>query len=93
KFKKLNTNPLTRQNALNFGKFITDNSSAAQFKLQKSTKKAGKPINVPFTPDSKFRKKKGSYIEKNSFRIDTLGEIRGITAKGLLKQRFKRIKL
>ena len=90
KFKTISPS-LPKQNAFNLGKYVTDNSSAAQFKITKSNKKAKRPVLVPFTPNSKFRKKNNSFIEKKSKRIDTLGEIRGIKAKGLLKQRFKRL--
>jgi len=96
KFKPINTTPLPKKNAFSLGKFVTDNSSAAQFKIKKSDRKAGKPVNVPFTSNTKFtkqKKTKNTYVEKKSNRIDTPGEIQGITAKGLLKTRFKNIKL
>jgi len=42
----------------------------------------------------KFRQKKGTknvFVEKNTFRIDSLGELKGITVKGWLARKKKKL--
>jgi hypothetical protein len=93
KFKKLNQIPVSKQDAIKLGKFVTENSVAASFKPVKANKKATRKLTLPKVSNSQFKVKNGVYIEKNQFRINTAGELAGITAKGLIKQRFKKFRL
>jgi hypothetical protein len=97
KYFKANKVPKNYAAAFNFGAEVVDNSAAATFKIKKSKGKAKIKDDFldPFLKN-KFRepksKKKDKFIEKNTYRIDTAGELRGITAKGLLAQRVNRKK-
>jgi len=76
------------------GSYYVDNTASAQFRLKK-VKGTPKPLgeSIAAFNSGKYRKPKGggsSYIEKNKFRIDTAGELSGITAKGLAKKRAKK---
>ena len=90
KWFRANKKPRTRLGALSFGANLVDNSSSASFKIKPSKKEARKNLiddNYFNFNRGKFNKKNGIYIEKKSKRIDTLGEIQGITAKGWLAKR------
>ncbi len=105
KFSKLNKKgPLTRANALALGGDLIDGSASAQFKLREAK---GKPVKPEFTSSpfsfraAKFRNpiRKGkkiadpnTFIEKTAFRIDSPGELKQITAEGLLAIRRKKSK-
>jgi hypothetical protein len=94
KFVKLNKYPLQKNQALAMAADATDNSASASFKVAKTR---GKPKSDPrsFSFNSfKFTKTKDngnseSYKEQNTFRIDTQGEVEGISAKGWLAKRNK----
>jgi len=89
KWNNMNKKPLYRESALSFGREIVDNSSEASFKISKSKSKA-KPLNyLGSGNDFKFKKKKNLFIEKNTFRIDSMGELKKITAKGIAKRSKK----
>lgn len=92
KFKKVSNN-ITKEQALNLGGYLVDNSLSAQFKIKKSKGKIKKPKhkipeNYWSSSSTKFRPykvKKGvkkplvnQYIEKASKRLDTYGEVRKI---------------
>lgn len=92
KWKTLNKKPLTERSALDYGNYLVDNSAARSFKTKKSTKK-GKPVDEDFPGifnPANYKKKGKVYIEPSKRAINTLGELRGITAKGLAAQRRKR---
>ena len=97
KFTKLNKKPLPKNKALNFGADIVDESSAVSFQIKKSKKKTSMIDDFSFLYNHKFRNKKNKskikenpvFIEKNKFRIDTPGELKDITAKGIMKNRRK----
>jgi hypothetical protein len=93
KFVKVNKKPKPFNRAWNLGASVTDNTSAATFKLEKSGM-----TDLPETFKNQFLKQKfseknGKYIEKNKHRIDTPGEIQGITVKGWLAQKTSIFKL
>lgn len=91
KFLKANTKPLPRNKALNLGADIVDNSSAATFSIRKTSKKTRLIDDLNVARLNKFRQKGiNTFIERNRNRIDTFGERRGITAKGLLALRRRR---
>jgi hypothetical protein len=86
-FEKINVNPLSRSDALNLGGFRADTTAVATFRVQEA--KGG--IKDTFTSykfnTNKFYKKNEMFIEKNKYRIDSLGELGEITAKGGRKKR------
>lgn len=97
KFTKFNKVPLSKSNALRQGDYFTDNSTAASFKIKRRAKetKVETPVNpvTPFFNSNNYRKSKKNknvYVEKNANRINSEGERRGITAKGLATLRAKR---
>ena len=94
-WKKANTTPLTEEAALSLGGTAIDQSAAASFKIKPSEGNA-RPLKFPVDPwgsiNSKFYKKKGVYIETTSNRIDTSGEIRGISALGWIASRQRQYK-
>lgn len=100
KFFKANKRPLPRNRAFNLGSEVVDGSVSATFRVKKTPGKVSTllPEDKVLRNRRKFRKPKGSsklrgagtFIEKNAFRIDSPGELRGITAKGLLALKRRR---
>lgn len=97
-FVKVNNKPLTRKGALQTAAQFVDQTTAASFKIRKTK---GKPqqsgLLGGFVLGGKFRPSKSAkrraqniFVEKNQFRIDTPGEIQGITVKGLQALENKR---
>ncbi len=80
---KVNKNPQTLRDASNLGAYYTDNTPTKTFKLlpAKGVARQGE-TSYQFDP-SRYKQKKGTYIEKNKYAIDTKGEREGITVKGL----------
>lgn len=90
---------LPRNRAINFGVDEVDNTTARSFKIKKGRKT--KLMDVPQTDLIKFRRPKGrtklptgTYVEKSTYNIDSVGEILGIPgkAKALRKQGYKKKK-
>lgn len=108
KFVKLNTKPLTRNDALDKGAFAVDRTTAKTFKIT-SAGKAKKPGKL-FKGEKNYFKRQGfklrefkirkgrkfklknKYIEKRKFGIDTRGEKKGLSIRRLLTQQRKRAK-
>jgi len=90
KFKKANQVALNRDNALALGQDATDNTTAATFKLKKVSSSPKRPTKllIPFK-QSKYKLSNNKYIEKNKHRIDSIGELRGITYEGWKANRQK----
>lgn len=94
---KLNRFPLTGSQALAFGGFKVDNAAIRSFFIVKTTGRT-RAIKVPrFTP-RKFRRPIGNtklerffLVERSRFLIDTKGEKREITRKGLAALRRRRL--
>ncbi|MBP42762.1 MAG: hypothetical protein CL528_13390 [Aequorivita sp.] len=88
KFLKATKKPVTKNQALGRGATVVDQSTSAQFVIRKTGRKIPKPEktdSVWSTLKRKFRVgKSGTIVEKNKNRIDSFGELQGITAKGLL---------
>ena len=69
-----------------------DNSAAATFYIKPTT---GKPKEPPFnvipwsTQQHMFTKKENKYVEKTTFRINTQGEVQGISALGWIAHQKK----
>jgi hypothetical protein len=84
--------PLTKEQALALGATAVDRSAAAAFKIVPTE---GEPKRLGFGVDSwgnlsgNFYMKGNTLIEKTPYRINTQGEIKGISALGWLAQRQK----
>lgn len=94
KFVKLNKKALPMNKALNLMGDVVDNTPSATGKLVKADKK-GKDVldDIGFNLRGKFTRKNNLYIEKNKHRIDSPGEIEGITVKGWLAQKRKGLRI
>lgn len=86
RFIKVNKKPLPEYKAKNLGADVVDNTPTAQFKLKRA-KKIKAQDSTRFFKSTKFRAKKGSYIELSRNRIDSTGELQGITVKGWLARK------
>lgn len=85
RWKKANTQPISEHAAMSLGATAVDQSAAASFKIRPTTGHA-QPLKTPVNPwdtlSGKFYQKKGTYIEHTQHRIDSPGEIQGISALG-----------
>lgn len=89
KLRKLNREPLKIKSALALGQKIVDNDPRRSFIIQRTKGKAKRLSLKPFNSE-RFRKPIGktnlnrlSLVEKTKYAIDTPGEKRGITLKGI----------
>jgi hypothetical protein len=84
-WKKANTTPLSEEAALSLGGTAVDQSAAASFKIR-PTEGHAKALKIGVDPwgvlSGKFYQKNGTYIETTTNRIDSPGEIKGISALG-----------
>lgn len=97
-FFKVSSKPLPKMKALNFGAQLVDESSARTFKIVRRGITLEKDA-LSFTRERKFRSpvamsklERISFVEKTKSLIDTIGEKKGITAKGLLELKKRRRK-
>ena len=100
KFVKVNEKPLDYDDAVARGSYVADNTAAVTFKVVKSKKGAEKSNNPSSSfARSKFRGRKikgkevrqpNTFLEKNKHRIDSTGEYKGITVKGLISKEKQR---
>jgi hypothetical protein len=87
---KASQHPLTKEQALALGATAVNETAAASFKIVPTE---GKPKKIGFGVDSwttlsgNFYMKGNTFIEKTPYRINTQGEIKGISALGWLAQR------
>jgi hypothetical protein len=92
RFKKLLSYPLSRMDAMSLGANAVNESAAATFYIKPSDKP---PRSLPFgvTPwnalNNMFYESNGKWIEKTDYRINTEGEIRGISALGWISEKKK----
>jgi len=102
KFVKLNTKPLTRDDALSRGAFAIDRTTSKTFKITPAGKtksigklsknekgyfnRAGYKLRAVKIRKGRKFKLQNKYIEKRKFGIDTRGEKTGLTIARLLKQ-------
>ena len=85
RFEKAGRSFTTEREAFDYGAQFVDTTPLATFRIDEGT--------GGITPTRKFRKKsKNVFVEKKSFRFDTLGEYSGITAKSKLFK-FKKMRL
>lgn len=89
RFIKVNDVPLPNTKAFNLGAEVVDNTSSATFKVVKTNNKGPAQDSLFFNKKEKFRKKGNAYIELIKNRIDSPGEIQGITVKGWLANKRK----
>lgn len=80
-FKRVNQNPLPKNQAFNFGSYKTETTSAATFKVTPSNRAGLKFYNGPSGSPGNFYRKGNVFIEKRNRRINTFGELREITFK------------
>ena len=94
KWKKANTSPLSETQALSLGATAVDQSAAASFRIRQAEGQA-KPLKIPVNPwgmlSSKFYKRDGTYIESTGSRIDSSGEVKGISALGWIANQQRSI--
>ncbi|KKN65111.1 hypothetical protein LCGC14_0484990 [marine sediment metagenome] len=98
RFIRVSKKALPRNKAINLAADIVDQSTAASFKIRKAKRRTKAQDDFRPLLQNKFRQPvpksklrgKGILIEKNINRIDSVGERRGITAKGLMALRRKR---
>ena len=94
KFFKANKQTLPKNRAHRFATDVVNNSSAASYKIVKSGTTAAKDVKKAKLLNL-FRKSKRSKnvrVEKRKYRINTPGEKKQITAKGLLAKRRRKTK-
>ena len=86
---KLTSNPLSKSEALAFGSSVVGGSARASFRLQKASGSLGSFSGGSLIGD--FNKNtKGWFVEKNSKRINTAGELSEITFSPLNTKEKKR---
>jgi hypothetical protein len=89
---KANQSPLTREQALSLGGTAVEHSAAASFKIlptEGQPKKLGYGVTNWNNIAGNFYEKNGTLIEKTNYRINTSGELKGISALGWISQRNK----
>ena len=95
RWKKANTKPLSETQALSLGATAVDQSAAASFKIRPAEGQPH-PSPIPTNPwgtlQNKFYKKNNTYIEHTTHRIDSQGEIQGISALGWIANQNRLIK-
>jgi hypothetical protein len=90
-FKQINFEPLSKGGALGLGAGVVGGSALASFKIAPSGTSAKKKGGSIFGADlSQFYTRGNVFIEKNAFRINTPGELREITYKGIASNKNKR---
>jgi len=97
---KANIQPLPKKEAERVGRVVADKTLSASFKVTKSKTQApasrrSKLVKKGDAPLFKFRpgrtaKTKGFTVEKSKFRLDSPGEVKGITASRFIANKKKR---
>jgi len=90
RFYKATKYPVTSSDAESLGGEITDNTSAISFRIKKAhgtPQRLDRSVQPFSTRAHKFIKKGETYIEKAEYRMDTPGEIKGISALGWGKRK------
>lgn len=84
---------LPKNEALDVGSELVDNSVARSFRLRKAKQSVPRslaPVPLRLGKFRRAKKERGVFVEKSRHAIDSIGELQGITAKGLLKLRKMR---
>jgi hypothetical protein len=96
---KANTEPLPYGAAVELGRDIADNSLSASYRVTKTAYKVPQgirsgagtnPGGFKFTT-AKSAKRRFYFVEKPAYRLDSIGEKRGIKAAQLIAQRKRNI--
>jgi len=88
-FNKVNKKPLPFNKARNLGANVVENTPSASFKVVKTKKKTlikddkSYPLKMRFRPS---KTDQNILVEKRTYRINTPGEIQGISVKGYLSK-------
>jgi hypothetical protein len=91
-FAQANTKALSKSQAINFGANIVESTTAATFKIIPSKSQLLSNQKIPAANLKNFyTNKKGYFIEKPSKRINTFGELQGITFKGIQSKKIKKL--
>lgn len=93
RFIRLNKKPLSQSDAMSLGGASVDRSAAATFKIKPVDAMAQAPlIKLPSfeTIRHKFYMKDDRMIEKKTYRIDTPGEVKNISALGLYSDKIRK---
>jgi hypothetical protein len=93
-YMRANSGWMTFNDAKNLGRYVSDNTPLASYQIRPS-KLIGKRQKFKATaPDKKFRRVKAksklprkTVVERRKYRMDTVGEKRGISIKGLRRLR------
>ena len=91
KEKLLSQTAFTKEEALQFGANRVGKTARASFKLVEAKGVTGK-FKGTGGLDKFYKSKSGFFVEKNKFRIDTPGEVREISRKGLKAKKQKKSK-
>jgi len=85
---KVNKKPLYRNDAINVASGIVDNTAKASFKV---TKAKGKPVKRKTKKynANEYNQRGNYFVELPEFRIDSKGELREITQRGIAANRRK----
>jgi hypothetical protein len=90
RFTRVNKQPVSYSDALSLGGEITDNTSAISFRLKKTRgppQRLDRPIQDYASRAHKFTRRGDTIIEKAEYRMDTPGEIKGISSLGWGKRK------
>ncbi len=93
RFIRVNKRPLSRNDAQSLMGMVLDNSAAASGKVVPVNAMAQEPLIKlkPFEDiENKFYLKDDVFIEKTKHRIDTRGEVKGISALGWYAEKSKK---
>lgn len=88
KFKSISPNVMSKSNAEKLGQFLTEHTITASYKIQKSSNLVNTKVKGLQDLKRKFRgakRDKRIRVERRTFRIDTIGEIRGLRIAKLSK--------
>lgn len=97
KFKQINTRSLSEDEAINYGAIRVENTAAATFRLSPSNQPAEEGVfNIRARLQDFVRKEGKTFVQKLGKRIQSSGEKREITFKGIAtnqqRRRFQRRK-
>jgi hypothetical protein len=88
KFERVNARSLTLQEAFKMGESNVRSTAAASFKVTPVGGRTPTRSSVPMS-FGESKKSPGVYVQKNRFRISSVGEKRQITLKGIAKNKSR----
>ena len=93
-FKQISRSPLSLKDAVGFGSVTVGSTPQASFRVSRSSQPASGVFKGRSQIQDFERRPGGLFVEKDEKRINTLGELQGITRKGQLaiqQRRFYRL--